>query len=106
MQRLLAERSHRGRKIPDLLIAAAAEQLDVGALHYDAESRSSPRSLTNAASGSCPPAASTDQRCRRSRNRPRDGSSRLWYAHNDDPHEEPTVIHAMPLRAKFQYYLR
>jgi len=37
VQRLLAERSHRGRKIPDLLIAAAAEQLDVGVLHYDAD---------------------------------------------------------------------
>ncbi len=37
LQRLLAERSQRGRKIPDLLIAAAAEQLDVAVLHYDAD---------------------------------------------------------------------
>lgn len=37
VQRLLAERSQRGRKIPDLLIAAAAEQLDVAVLHYDAD---------------------------------------------------------------------
>jgi len=33
---LLARRSHRGRKIPDLLIAAA-EELDLGVLHYDAD---------------------------------------------------------------------
>ena len=37
VQRLLAERSQRGRKIPDLLIAAAAEDLDVPVLHYDAD---------------------------------------------------------------------
>jgi predicted nucleic acid-binding protein len=36
VQRLLAERSQRGRKIPDLIVAAAAEQLDVAVLHYDA----------------------------------------------------------------------
>ncbi len=37
VQRLLAQRSQRGRKIPDLLVAAAAEELDVGVLHYDAD---------------------------------------------------------------------
>jgi len=37
VQRLLALRSQRGRKIPDLLIAAAAEELDVTILHYDAD---------------------------------------------------------------------
>jgi len=37
VQRLLAERSQRGRKIPDLLIAAAAEQVDAVVLHYDAD---------------------------------------------------------------------
>lgn len=37
VQRLLAERSQRGRKIPDLLVAAAAEALDVGVLHYDGD---------------------------------------------------------------------
>lgn len=37
VQRLLARRSQRGRKIPDLLIAAAAEELNVGVLHYDAD---------------------------------------------------------------------
>lgn len=37
VQRLLAERSQRGRKIPDLLVAAAAEQLDLAVLHYDAD---------------------------------------------------------------------
>ncbi|MDQ6744525.1 MAG: PIN domain nuclease [Actinomycetota bacterium] len=37
VQRLLAQRSQRGRKIPDLLIAAAAEQLDLTVLHYDAD---------------------------------------------------------------------
>ncbi len=37
VQRLLAERSQRGRKIPDLLIAAAAEQLDLTVLHYDGD---------------------------------------------------------------------
>lgn len=35
VQRLLAERSQRGRKIPDLLVAAAAEALDLAVLHYD-----------------------------------------------------------------------
>lgn len=37
VQRLLALGSQRGRKIPDLLIAAAAEELDVTVLHYDAD---------------------------------------------------------------------
>ncbi len=37
VQRLLAQHSQRGRKIPDLLIAAAAEELDVAVLHYDAD---------------------------------------------------------------------
>jgi predicted nucleic acid-binding protein len=37
VQRLLAQRSQRGRKIPDLLIAAAAEELDFAVLHYDAD---------------------------------------------------------------------
>lgn len=37
VQRLLAGRSQRGRKIPDLLVAAAAEALDVVVLHYDAD---------------------------------------------------------------------
>jgi predicted nucleic acid-binding protein len=37
VQRLLAQRSQRGRKIPDLLIAAAAEDLGVAVLHYDAD---------------------------------------------------------------------
>jgi len=37
VQRILAQRSQRGRKIPDLLIAAAAEELDVAVLHYDAD---------------------------------------------------------------------
>jgi predicted nucleic acid-binding protein len=37
VQRLLATRSQRGRKIPDLLVAAAAEELDVSVLHYDAD---------------------------------------------------------------------
>lgn len=37
VQRLLAEHSQRGRKIPDLLIAAAAEDLDVAVLHYDSD---------------------------------------------------------------------
>jgi predicted nucleic acid-binding protein len=37
VQRLLAARGQRGRKIPDLLIAAAAEELDAVVLHYDAD---------------------------------------------------------------------
>lgn len=37
VQRLLAARSRRGRKLPDLLVAAAAEQLGVAVLHYDAD---------------------------------------------------------------------
>ncbi len=37
VQRLLAQGSQRGRKIPDLLVAAAAEELEAGVLHYDAD---------------------------------------------------------------------
>jgi predicted nucleic acid-binding protein len=37
VQRVLAERSQRGRKIPDLLVAAAAEQRGLTVLHYDAD---------------------------------------------------------------------
>lgn len=37
VQRLLCARSQRGRKVPDLLVAAAAEELDVAVLHYDAD---------------------------------------------------------------------
>ena len=37
VQRLLASRSQRGRKIPDLLVAAAAEALNLVVLHYDAD---------------------------------------------------------------------
>lgn len=37
VQRLLAARSQRGRKIPGLLVAAAAEELHVGVLHYDSD---------------------------------------------------------------------
>ena len=37
VQRLLATRSQRGRKVPDLLIAAAAEQEGLVLLHYDAD---------------------------------------------------------------------
>jgi predicted nucleic acid-binding protein len=35
VQRLLAQRSQRGRKIPDLLVAAAAEERRLAVLHYD-----------------------------------------------------------------------
>lgn len=37
MQRLLASRSQRVRKLPDLLIAAAAEQERLVLLHYDSD---------------------------------------------------------------------
>ena len=37
VQRLLASRGLRGRKIPDLLIAAAAEEHGLAVLHYDAD---------------------------------------------------------------------
>lgn len=37
VQRLLATHSQRGGKIPDLLVAAAAEELGVPVLHYDAD---------------------------------------------------------------------
>lgn len=37
VQRLLAQRRQRGRKIPDLLIAAAAEEHGLTVLHYDAD---------------------------------------------------------------------
>jgi hypothetical protein len=37
VQRLLADKHQRGRKIPDLLIAAAAEEHGLIVLHYDAD---------------------------------------------------------------------
>jgi predicted nucleic acid-binding protein len=37
IQRILASRSQRGRKIPDLLIAAAAEEAGLTLLHYDGD---------------------------------------------------------------------
>lgn len=37
VQRLLAARHQRGRKVPDLLIAAAAEARDLSVLHYNAD---------------------------------------------------------------------
>jgi predicted nucleic acid-binding protein len=37
VQRMLAAKSQRGRKVPDLLIAAAAETSDLAVLHYDAD---------------------------------------------------------------------
>jgi len=37
VQRLLAQANQRGRKIPDLLVAAAAEERDLIVLHYDAD---------------------------------------------------------------------
>jgi hypothetical protein len=37
IQRLLASRHQRGRKIPDLLVAAAAEGRGLTVLHYDAD---------------------------------------------------------------------
>lgn len=37
VQRLLAQRSQRGRKIPDLLVAAAAEEHGLIVLHYDGD---------------------------------------------------------------------
>ncbi|MGQ0466080.1 MAG: PIN domain nuclease [Sporichthyaceae bacterium] len=37
VQRMLAERSQRGRKIPDLLVAAAAEASGLTVVHYDAD---------------------------------------------------------------------
>lgn len=37
VQRLLASRSQRGRKVPDLLVAAAAEEAGLVVLHYDGD---------------------------------------------------------------------
>ena len=37
VQRMLAAKHQRGRKIPDLLIAAAAEARGLSVLHYDAD---------------------------------------------------------------------
>ena len=37
VQSLLAQQSQRGRKIPYLLAAAAAEELDASVLHYDSD---------------------------------------------------------------------
>jgi predicted nucleic acid-binding protein len=33
----VAEYSQRGRKVPDLLVAAAAEELAISVLHYDGD---------------------------------------------------------------------
>jgi len=37
VQHILARDSQRGRKIPDLLVAAAAEEIGATVLHYDAD---------------------------------------------------------------------
>ncbi len=37
VQRLLAQQSQRGRKIPDLLVAAAAEEHGLTVVHYDTD---------------------------------------------------------------------
>ena len=37
VQRLLASRGQRGRKIPDLLVAAVAEEAGLAVLHYDGD---------------------------------------------------------------------
>jgi predicted nucleic acid-binding protein len=37
VQRLLAKKRQRARKIPDLLVAAAAEEMAITVLHYDAD---------------------------------------------------------------------
>ena len=37
VQRLLASKHQRGRKVPDLLVAAAAEVNELSVLHYDAD---------------------------------------------------------------------
>jgi predicted nucleic acid-binding protein len=37
VQRLLAAKHQRGRKVPDLLVAAVAESEDLAVLHYDAD---------------------------------------------------------------------
>jgi predicted nucleic acid-binding protein len=37
VQRMLAKKHQRGRKVPDLLVAAAAEAKDLVVLHYDAD---------------------------------------------------------------------
>lgn len=37
VQRLLAEAGLRGRKVPDLLVAAVAEAASISVLHYDAD---------------------------------------------------------------------
>jgi predicted nucleic acid-binding protein len=37
VQRQLALRNQRGRKVPDLLVAAAGEEHDLTVLHYDAD---------------------------------------------------------------------
>ena len=37
VQRLLASKHQRGRKLPDLLVAAAAEAMTLTVLHYDAD---------------------------------------------------------------------
>lgn len=37
VQRLLASKHQRGRKVPDLLVAAAAEARGLAVLHYDAD---------------------------------------------------------------------
>ena len=59
VQRMLASRSQRGRKVPDLLIAAAAEQAGLTLLHYDSDFDLIARVTGQGCNGSCRPGAST-----------------------------------------------
>lgn len=61
MQRLLATRHQWGRKVPDLLIAAAAEASDLAVLHDDADFDRIAAVTGQPVSGSSRRARSTDR---------------------------------------------
>ena len=60
VQRMLAAKHQRGRKVPDLLIAAAAESSGLVVSTTTQTSIASPASPAKDANGSSPPAQSTD----------------------------------------------
>jgi predicted nucleic acid-binding protein len=62
VQRLLAVRGLRGRRVPNLLLAAVAEGTARTVIHYDTASTTSPPSPARRRSGSLPERRSTDER--------------------------------------------
>lgn len=62
VQRLLARQSQRGRKIAELLVAAAAEEHDLPVVHYDADYDLIAPATGQRCQWIVPPAVPTDER--------------------------------------------